>query len=260
MSTLSRVRKPDSTFTKLLYPYDNLSTIKIDQIEKKLDINNIEKDYTILSNLKTKYDNINEKEIENKYSKFLDWLKNDIENIISKNQLISTSNGGNIQQIPMYFKDLLFNVNHSDFILNDDIYKYLDVRRIKIYDNFNASAPTKNISYFSYDIAYYDWYIEKKINQQKLDINICKNNITNMSRRIFDLENENSSILKKLEEQIQLNNKLCDKSPNLEKEVSSLKQTNQDILKKLEEQIELNSKLCKRIFEMKEDKFKDETS
>jgi len=42
----------------------------------------------------------------------------------------------------------------------------------------------------------------------------------------------------------------------LKSEISSLKETNQDILKKLEEQIQLNSKLCERIFEMKEEKFK----
>jgi hypothetical protein len=46
----------------------------------------------------------------------------------------------------------------------------------------------------------------------------------------------------------------------LKLEISSLKQTNQDILKKLEEQIQLNSKLCERIFEMKEEKFKEEKS
>ena len=43
----------------------------------------------------------------------------------------------------------------------------------------------------------------------------------------------------------------------LKSEISSLKQTNQDILKKLEEQIQLNSKLCERIFEMKEQQFKE---
>ena len=43
----------------------------------------------------------------------------------------------------------------------------------------------------------------------------------------------------------------------LKSEIFSLKQTNQDILKKLEEQIQLNSKLCERIFEMKEQQFKE---
>jgi hypothetical protein len=46
--------------------------------------------------------------------------------------------------------------------------------------------------------------------------------------------------------------------PKLEQKISSLEQTNQDILKKLEEQIQLNSKLCERIFEMKEEKFKED--
>jgi hypothetical protein len=45
---------------------------------------------------------------------------------------------------------------------------------------------------------------------------------------------------------------------DIQSEISTLKETNQDILKKLEEQIELNSKLCQRIFEMKEEKLKDE--
>jgi len=46
----------------------------------------------------------------------------------------------------------------------------------------------------------------------------------------------------------------------INKKFIKLEQTNQDILKKLEEQIQLNSRLCERIFEMKEEKFKDEKS
>jgi paraquat-inducible protein B len=47
---------------------------------------------------------------------------------------------------------------------------------------------------------------------------------------------------------------------NLKSEVSSLKETNEYLMKNLKEQIQLNSKLCERIFEMKEDKFKNEKS
>lgn len=41
------------------------------------------------------------------------------------------------------------------------------------------------------------------------------------------------------------------------KEISELKKTNKDILEKLEDQIKLNSQLCDRIFEMKEEKFRE---
>jgi len=47
---------------------------------------------------------------------------------------------------------------------------------------------------------------------------------------------------------------------NLKSEVSSLKETNEYLMKNLKEQIEINNKLCQRIFEMKEEKFKDEKS
>jgi hypothetical protein len=40
-------------------------------------------------------------------------------------------------------------------------------------------------------------------------------------------------------------------------ERSELKKTNEDILKKLDDQIRLNSQLCDRIFEMKEEKFRE---
>jgi hypothetical protein len=45
---------------------------------------------------------------------------------------------------------------------------------------------------------------------------------------------------------------------NLKSEVSSLKDTNEYLMKNLKEQIEINNKLCERIFEMKEEKFKNE--
>jgi hypothetical protein len=45
---------------------------------------------------------------------------------------------------------------------------------------------------------------------------------------------------------------------NFKSEVSTLKETNEYLIKNLKEQIQLNSKLCERIFEMKEEKFKEE--
>jgi len=41
------------------------------------------------------------------------------------------------------------------------------------------------------------------------------------------------------------------------KEISELKKTNEDVLKKLDDQIKLNAQLCDRIFEMKEEKFRE---
>ena len=45
---------------------------------------------------------------------------------------------------------------------------------------------------------------------------------------------------------------------DLKSKVSSLEQTNEHLMKNLKEQIEINNKLCHRIFEMKEEKFKNE--
>ena len=50
------------------------------------------------------------------------------------------------------------------------------------------------------------------------------------------------------------------KIPKLEQKIINLEETNEYLMKNLKEQIEINSKLCERIFEMKEEKFKDEKS
>jgi hypothetical protein len=50
---------------------------------------------------------------------------------------------------------------------------------------------------------------------------------------------------------------ISDQLLETKKEISELKKTNEDILKKLDDQIKLNAKLCDRIFEMKEEKFKE---
>jgi hypothetical protein len=69
---------------------------------------------------------------------------------------------------------------------------------------------------------------QKRLVSFETDVTICKKNIGDMSKRIFDLEDEN------------LNNKIF----------------NQDILQKLEEQRKLNDDLIKKIIEMKEEKLK----
>jgi hypothetical protein len=76
-----------------------------------------------------------------------------------------------------------------------------------------------------------DLIITKHNNQKRFlsletDVTICKKNIGDMSRRIFDLEDENFNI----------------------------KISNVDILQKLDEQRKLNDDLIKKIIEMKEEK------
>jgi len=185
------------------------------------------KDYSKLKNIKTEfYDNfIDEKEIEEKYNEFLDWFKNDIE---EKESNYDTINSSSPKIIPISFKDLLFKTiaiqGEKTYIysLNNDIQKYLDLRMIKIDFHFKNSANTHNQNEF----------ISYKLSCPNLDYYIHKNIL---------------------------------KIPNLEQQISELKQTNEEILNKLQEQIKLNeefsklnNKLCERIFEMKEEKFKNE--
>ena len=154
------------------------------------------KDYSRLKNIKNiDLDYINEKEIEIKYSEFLDWLKDDIENkeYIPHNRHI----------IPKSFIGTLFHSQNTQ----TDIVKYLSLLKINVF------YQNKEI-YYSFSVTNHDYYFHKNIL----------------------------------------------KIPQLEQKISLLEQTNQDILKKLEEQIQLNSKLCERIFEMKEEKFREEKS
>jgi hypothetical protein len=186
------------------------------------------KDYSKLKNLNIEktiiVDNYNEKEVEEKYSEFLDWLKDDIEKKESLNTVI------NLQQstvVPYTFLHLLFprqTIERQQ--LYSDIEIYLKNKKIDIFHT-NDGLEYKIIYRLSCSNQEYHNYKNKlkkldEDKQQKSNIDTCKNNIAHMSRRIFDLESENSLILKKLEEQIQL-----------------------------------NSKLCERIFEMKEDKFRE---
>jgi len=192
------------------------------------------KDYSKLKYLNTEnfdhkyiYNDEKEKEIELKYKEFLDWLMDDIEKKESVSSIIDLQYG---TYVPYSFLDLLFsNDSKERYNLYGDIYHYLNTKRkiqLSHYDNGNGEYKI----YYKLSCSNEQYYNHKKKlqileeeKQQKIDIENCKNNIADMSRRIFDLENENSSILKKLEEQIQL-----------------------------------NSKLCERIFEMKEEKFKNE--
>ena len=188
----------------------------------------MQKDYSKLKNLKTPEcisDTYNEKEIEGKYSPFLDWLIDNIEKKESLNTFIDVVTP---TVIPYSFKESLFrHFKGREPEIYFDINRYLGSRHLVVYhqsDQIHYKLIGSNEMYWCAKKKQKE--LEEKIHQkiqQKLDIDICKSNIADMSKRIFDLENENTSIMKKLEEQI-----------------------------------ELNSKLCQRIFEMKEDTFKEE--
>jgi len=164
-----------------------------------------------------------EKEIEEKYSQFLDWLVENIDNDmfinISKIRLVS-------KFIPTEFNEILHEYHNNGqgriiLRIKPDIDHYLYKRHIKIRssgkdENRKILLELEIINNIYFSNPNYRFY------KQNLDIDMCKSNIADMSKRIFDLENENTSIMKKFEEQI-----------------------------------ELNSKLCQRIFEMKEEKFKE---
>jgi uncharacterized protein (UPF0335 family) len=171
--------------------------------------------------------NINDNiKIEEKYSDFLDYLKKLIIKNREKNCLGSKySYEASLETIlPIKYKDILYNKkpcgNLFSYILYEDISKYLENRKIFIFCYFRDKQH-EMICYKSDHPEFIAYHLQI----DKYDYLIYKN---------------------------------ISKIPKLEQEISSLQQTNQDILKKLDEQIQLNSKLCERIFEMKEEKFKDE--
>ena len=160
------------------------------------------KDYSKLKNIKyIQIEDYNEKEIETKYSEFLDWLKDDIEKRELNNTICKKD-----KYIPISFKNILFSKipYRCVYIPNVDIKKYLNNLKISIY---YTEEHGYRYSCYTFTSNSYDCNINQNI--KKIQI--------------------------------------------LEQKISSLEQTNQDILKKLEEQIQLNSKLCERIFEMKEE-------
>jgi hypothetical protein len=153
----------------------------------------INKDYSILSNLfEDKTNEIEEKEIEEKYSEFLDWLKKDW---ISKNEYYTIISEKYHKCIPNNYIDLKCDIDNK-------LLKYLKKRYFEIRGCRGQYCCNKSCS---------------------LNVHI-------------------------------------DINPIIINKITNLEQTNKDILKKLEEQIQLNSKLCERIFEMKEEKFKNEKS
>jgi len=183
------------------------------------------KDYSILYELAT--EEINEKEVEEKYSEFLDSLKESLKSINEKKYLEqlflrSTAYLG-CNKIDIKFKKIIFN-NKAEpngkyvYKLFEDISKYLERRKIKIGYYFHDDCRLNSSSIQKNESIHY--YISCTQSEYYLNNNILK-------------------------------------IPKLEQKISLLEQTNQDILKKLDEQIQLNSKLCERIFEMKEEKFKD---
>jgi len=177
-------------------------------------LNKMSKDYSILYELAK--EEINEKEVEEKYSEFLDWLKEHIE----KNMIIKSKYGFNI---PNKFYKLLGTI----FV-----------------------CPIRKIEYFS---------ILKDIEKYLFRRNIIlKGEIVNKGELHSNKKWDEERITLFMNEKNNFEYFLGIEKQKIEQKISSLEQTNQDILKKLEEQIELNSKLCQRIFEMKEEKLKDE--
>ena len=199
------------------------------------------KDYSKLKNIKyiPKEDYINEKEIETKYSKFLDWLQDDIEKRELANTICDRS-----ASIPIIFKDILFkNQSHrGNYYPYEDIRKYLNNLKIDIVYTFKDGYT--NI-YYTFTCDSYTYYIHQNI------------------QKISSLEQTNLYILKKLEEQIQLNSKLCER---IIFEMKHEKNCNlylkeDDIKKQIELEIiqEKNrSEEEKRLEKIKEDMFRQE--
>jgi len=151
----------------------------------------IKKDYSILSNLfEDKTNEIDEKEIEEKYSEFLEWLKKDW---MSKNEYYTIISEKYHKCIPNNYIDLKCDIDNK-------LLKYLKKRYFEIRGCRGQYCCNKSCS---------------------LNIHI-------------------------------------DINPIIINKITNLEKTNKDILKKLEEQIQLNNKLCERIFEMKEEKFKND--
>ena len=208
-------------------------------------------DYSLIKHMQGDYD-MNETKIEEKYREFLDWLKKDIQ---KKDWEV-----GGVYFYPEKFKNILFTNKSSRSLLNgpdinDDIHKYLIIRRINICNHSCVQSQ------YSIHPDYYKF--NKKINL----ISDLESKIPKLEQKISSLEQSNQDILKKLKEQIQLNTFLHDKLPKLEEQIFEFKKTNEEILSKLQEQIilneefsKLNNELCKRIFEMKEEKFINDKS
>jgi hypothetical protein len=183
-------------------------------------------DYSILYNLSWNMSSEakENKEVEEKYFEFLNCLKE----LFEKNKLLIIDRMNHENNIPIKFKDLIFlrkdGYNGTyNYCLHNDLNIYLDYRKINIYFYFKDCQNNKN----PYGNSYH------KDTPEFISFSVSNN----LYEYIL-----NKNILK---------------IPKLEQKISSLEQTNQDILKKLEEQIQLNSKLCERIFEMKEEKFKE---
>ena len=96
------------------------------------------KDYSILYNFFE--DENNDKEVEEKYSEFLDSLKELIINNKRKNTFFCGDGIGQKKtELPIKFKDIIFvrekrgNTGEFNYKLYDDIFKYLSRRKILIY-------------------------------------------------------------------------------------------------------------------------------
>jgi hypothetical protein len=123
-------------------------------------------------------------------------------------------------------------------ILKKDLQNSLSLVNAEL-NNLKQDIKTVNIEiyelkkfkeYFLSNISSFE--NSKEIDSIKSDINSCKKYNEDIHKRIYDLELENGIF----------------------------KNTNEYLMKNLKEQIEINNKLCERIFEMKEEKFKNEKS
>ena len=113
--------------------------------------------------------------------------------------------------------------------------------------------------------GYYQDKAIKKINDElkaykeadKISLGSIHNQLIDVKKQIDELnkfrEYTQSCLVSNHTQHISARKEIAD----LKSEVSTLKETNEYLMKNLKEQIEINNKLCERIFEMKEEKFKE---
>ena len=113
---------------------------------------------------------------------------------------------------------------------------------------------------FNSNSSYYATQMDVKVHKEadKISFGSIQNQLTDVKKQIDELnkfrEYTQSCLVSNHNQHISARKEIID----LKLEVSTLKETNEYLMKNLKEQIEINSKLCERIFEMKEEKFKNE--
>ena len=198
----------DSSVSEFKYKYDQFKTIN-------LEFEEIEKDKTILNNLKeeldkffNKFDNVNDYnyiyDLENKFNQYNDLIykKNDYQKKLEnnkekfdniKNDIIQILNKYNIQ-----YENYKYSILESDFSkyndLNSDYKKYLDNKR-EISSKISEINTNIKVLFDKYKLNNYS---ESLFNEIKDDITM----INSLKKEIFVLEKEalNYKIEKKLDE------------------------------------------------------------